>query len=210
MSLNFPASPSVNQTYTSNGRSWIWNGATWVGNTTNLYNSFNYDKFSGDGATVTFTLNYAAPNNSSVIVSVSGVQQIPDGTSYNISSNRITFTNAPPAGTNNIVVLYMTTFGAYNASIINLVNANTVSGTLYPLFSTNVSGNNSIYVSNSFQFLSSNGFFSANTVNANTIVANTITVNAMNIGSQTVNTYIQSYLQQNIQQSTLSPFLFIH
>lgn len=29
MPLTFPSSPSVNQTYTSSGRTWQWNGATW-------------------------------------------------------------------------------------------------------------------------------------------------------------------------------------
>jgi hypothetical protein len=28
--LNFPSSPSVNDTYTANGRTWRWNGTSWV------------------------------------------------------------------------------------------------------------------------------------------------------------------------------------
>jgi len=29
--LNFPSAPSVNDLYTANGRTWIWDGATWLG-----------------------------------------------------------------------------------------------------------------------------------------------------------------------------------
>ena len=29
MPLTFPSSPSVNDTYTSSGRTWQWNGTTW-------------------------------------------------------------------------------------------------------------------------------------------------------------------------------------
>jgi len=36
MALNFPASPSVNQVYTLNNHSWIWNGVTWVSYNVNL------------------------------------------------------------------------------------------------------------------------------------------------------------------------------
>ena len=27
--LDFPASPTLNQVYTANGKSWIWNGNSW-------------------------------------------------------------------------------------------------------------------------------------------------------------------------------------
>lgn len=31
--LNFPSSPATNDTYTANGRSWVYNGTSWVSNT---------------------------------------------------------------------------------------------------------------------------------------------------------------------------------
>ena len=34
MALSFPASPTVNQTYTSGSKTWIWNGTTWKASTT--------------------------------------------------------------------------------------------------------------------------------------------------------------------------------
>lgn len=33
MALAFPANPTLNQSYTSNGKSWIWNSTSWVSST---------------------------------------------------------------------------------------------------------------------------------------------------------------------------------
>lgn len=33
MALNFPSSPTVGQTYTSSGKTWKWDGVSWVANT---------------------------------------------------------------------------------------------------------------------------------------------------------------------------------
>jgi hypothetical protein len=30
MAIDFPSSPTLNQTYTFNGRTWKWNGTAWV------------------------------------------------------------------------------------------------------------------------------------------------------------------------------------
>lgn len=30
MAMNFPDSPTLNQTFTFAGRTWVWNGSTWV------------------------------------------------------------------------------------------------------------------------------------------------------------------------------------
>lgn len=32
MALNFPSSPSVNQIYSDSGKSWKWNGTSWISN----------------------------------------------------------------------------------------------------------------------------------------------------------------------------------
>lgn len=31
--INFPTSPTVNDVYTVNNRSWVWDGTSWVANT---------------------------------------------------------------------------------------------------------------------------------------------------------------------------------
>jgi len=67
--------------------------------------AFPFDQFSGDGSTTAFTLTYAPASTSSIIVAVSGVVQNPN--TYSVISTTLTFTGAPPSGTNNISVLYL-------------------------------------------------------------------------------------------------------
>ena len=62
------------------------------------------DTFSGDDSTVAFTLSQTSATND-VEVFVGNVQQEPT-IAYSISGSTLTFTEAPPAGTNNIYVLH--------------------------------------------------------------------------------------------------------
>ena len=63
------------------------------------------DFFSGNGSTTAFTLSRAVASVNDVEVIVENVIQNP-GSAYTISGNTITFTSAPPSGTNNIWVEY--------------------------------------------------------------------------------------------------------
>ena len=67
--------------------------------------TFRSEFFSGDGVTTTFSLAYGTGNESSVIVSISGVKQKTD--SYALINGQIVFTEAPPSGTSNIELTYM-------------------------------------------------------------------------------------------------------
>jgi len=67
--------------------------------------SFPFDQFSGNGSTTAFTLTYAPASTSSIIVAVSGVVQNPN--TYSCIGTTLTFSGAPPSGTNNISVLYL-------------------------------------------------------------------------------------------------------
>jgi hypothetical protein len=67
--------------------------------------SFPFDQFSGNGSTTAFTLTYAPASTSSIIVAISGVVQNPN--TYSCISTTLTFSGAPPSGTNNISVLYL-------------------------------------------------------------------------------------------------------
>jgi hypothetical protein len=67
--------------------------------------AFPFDQFSGNGSTTAFTLSYAPAGATSIIVSISGVVQNPN--TYSVSGTTLTFTLAPPTGTNNIAVLYL-------------------------------------------------------------------------------------------------------
>jgi hypothetical protein len=67
--------------------------------------SFLVNTFSGNGSTTQFSLTVAPANAASVIVAVSGVLQ--DPSTYGVVGNLITFTQAPPSGTNNISVRFL-------------------------------------------------------------------------------------------------------
>lgn len=79
---------------------------SYIGNT-NTTQAFTpaVDFFSGNASTTAFTLSRPVASVAQVEVYVSNVPQTP-GTAYTVSSNTITFTSAPPSGTNNIYVYY--------------------------------------------------------------------------------------------------------
>ena len=70
-----------------------------------LYTSYVTDRFSGNGSTLAYTLSIAPANSASLLVAIFGVLQ--DPSAYGVVGNIITFTSAPPAGTNNISVRYL-------------------------------------------------------------------------------------------------------
>lgn len=67
--------------------------------------------FSGDGADTTFTLSAAPAALSLLWVSVAGVDQRPT-TDYTLSGTTLTFTTAPPLGTDNIAVRWISQVAA--------------------------------------------------------------------------------------------------
>ncbi len=84
------------------------------------FGTANADTFSGDGATTVFALsaNPGALNN--LDVSISGVTQTPENDYTWVSGTNITFTSAPPAGTDNILVRYMQALPQGYADDINV------------------------------------------------------------------------------------------
>ena len=67
--------------------------------------AFPFDQFSGNGTTTAFTMSYAPASTTSMVVSISGVVQNPN--TYSVSGLTLTFSGAPPTGTNNIGVLFL-------------------------------------------------------------------------------------------------------
>ena len=67
--------------------------------------AFPFDQFSGNGTTTAFTLTYAPASTTSIVVAISGVLQNPN--LYSVVGTTLTFSPAPPTGTNNISVLYL-------------------------------------------------------------------------------------------------------
>ena len=67
--------------------------------------TFAIDTFNGDNSTVNFTLREAPVTTASILVFVGGIRQHTD--TYSLSSTTLTFSEAPPTGTNNIQVLFL-------------------------------------------------------------------------------------------------------
>ena len=63
------------------------------------------DYFSGNGSTTAFTLSRPVASVAAVQAVISNVPQNP-GSAFTVSGSTITFTSAPPSGTNNIYVYY--------------------------------------------------------------------------------------------------------
>ena len=78
----------------------------YIGNTVNNQSYVPaIDYFSGNGSTVAFTLSRPVASVAQVQAVIENVPQNP-GDAYTVSGNTITFTSAPPSGTNNIYVYY--------------------------------------------------------------------------------------------------------
>ena len=73
--------------------------------TTNQFQSLQGKRFSGDASTTAFTLDVAPSSVFDIEVFVENVRQDPNS-AYNISGTTLTFTGAPPSGTNNIYVVH--------------------------------------------------------------------------------------------------------
>ena len=73
--------------------------------TQNQFQSLQGKRFSGDGSTTAFTLDIAPSSVFDIEVFVENVRQDPNS-AYTLSGTTLTFTGAPPSGTNNIYVVH--------------------------------------------------------------------------------------------------------
>jgi len=97
------------------------------------------DTFTGDASAVAFTLTQASTTNS-VFVRIHGVMQR-NGTDFNVDGTTITFTTAPPAASNNVVVQFFT-IGSVQAVADNAITlAKLAGGTDGNIISFDASGN---------------------------------------------------------------------
>jgi hypothetical protein len=81
----------------------VYNGTNWIPSPT--ISSLVGQTFSGTGAQIAFTLANPTGNAINLEVFISGVRQVPT-TNYTVSGTTLTFTVAPPSGTDNIFVRY--------------------------------------------------------------------------------------------------------
>ena len=73
--------------------------------TRNTFQSLQGKRFSGDGSTTDFTLDVAPSSTLDIEVFVGNVRQDPNS-AYTLSGTTLSFTGAPPSGTNNIYVVH--------------------------------------------------------------------------------------------------------
>ena len=92
------------------------------------YTSTTKDSFSGDGSTTAFTMSKSA-NVNAVRVVVENVIQDPT-VAYTCSGTTLTFTSAPPSGTNNIYVVHLGPPAATVAPPTTINNATTYTADL--------------------------------------------------------------------------------
>ena len=69
------------------------------------FSSTKKDRFSGDNSTTGFTLSKIAGTGTDIQVFVDNIRQEPT-TAYSVSGTTLTFTEAPPTGTNNVYVIH--------------------------------------------------------------------------------------------------------
>ena len=69
------------------------------------FSSTKKDSFSGDNSTTGFTMSKVAGTGTDIQVFVDNIRQEPT-TAYSVSGTTLTFTEAPPTGTNNVYVIH--------------------------------------------------------------------------------------------------------
>ena len=83
--------------------------------TRNTFQSLQGKRFNGDGSTTAFTLDVAPSSTLDIEVFVGNVRQDPNS-AYTLSGTTLSFTGAPPSGTNNIYVVHQAkSVGTINA-----------------------------------------------------------------------------------------------
>jgi hypothetical protein len=102
-----------------------YSGSQWVAGTVG---TIAVQRYSGDGSTVAFTLATAPASENNTQVYVSGVYQQKD--TYGVSGVTVTFSAAPPIGTNNIEIVN-SSMGPATADTLSqiLANGNSTGGT---------------------------------------------------------------------------------
>lgn len=90
---------------------------------TPLASTFKVQNFSGDGTTVAFVLTYEPPNENNTQIYINGAYQ--QKNTYSLAASTITFSSAPPLGTDNIEVMTIATlsFGYIDSSLVNYIPA---------------------------------------------------------------------------------------
>ena len=110
--------------------------------TRNQFQSLQGKRFNGDGSTTDFTLDVAPSSTLDIEVFVGNVRQDPNS-AYTLSGTTLSFTGAPPSGTNNIYVVHQAkSVGTINpgANSVGVTELNLSDGSNGQVLQTNGSG----------------------------------------------------------------------
>ena len=96
--------------------------------TNNTFQSLQGKRFNGDGSETEFTLDIAPSSVLDIEVFIENVRQDPNS-AYTLSGTTMTFTSAPPSGTNNIYVVHQAkAVGTIEVPATYKSDAQTISG----------------------------------------------------------------------------------
>jgi hypothetical protein len=129
---------------TTLGQMRVYDGSAWVPMA--VTSAVQSHTFSGTGAQTAFTLTSASGPAVNLEVFISGVRQVPT-TNYTVSGTTLTFTVAPPAGTDNIFVRYAQLLQEVSTAAFTLQEVTPTAGqTVITATSPYVPGSNNLAV----------------------------------------------------------------
>jgi len=168
MAIDFPDSPTSNQIYTSGGRSWIWNGSSWVAYTTTITsdliaNGTVTSAMIANGTIVAADIaDYTISNTKLVNTSITSAQ-IANATITNANLANTTVTVGSTAislGGSNTAIAGLTSITSANA---NVSTALTTKGVIEPITVSATAATGTINI----DFLSNPGVYYTTNASAN-------------------------------------------
>ena len=185
MAISFPSSPSLNQVYSANTKSWIWTGTAWkaISSGSSISTTKRANTIASGGQTL-FTAPTYTQGANQISVFINGVRQYV--TDYAETSNSsITLTNGTTSGDNVLIEVNGYVSSSVSVNTPSIIDDNVSNVKLYPLLSQTNSG--SLTTVNT---ASADLTFNPST---NILTAPTLTANNINIGSTNVMDYIITY-----------------
>ena len=140
--LNFPTSPTINQTYSFGGKTWVWNGQGWQLSASGAINNIPIGNITpASGAFTTLSANTFAANSITVLGNITGANLNATG-NLSIAGN----VNSPLNVRANVTATNFTTAGTLTAGIVS--STGNVIGTYIignGAFLTGIAGGNNSY-----------------------------------------------------------------
>lgn len=134
MAIDFPNSPTSNQIYTSGGRSWIWNGSSWVAYTTTITadliaNGSITSAMIANGTIATADIAANAITSSLIAANAVTATQITDSTITNakLANTSVTIgSTAISLGGSNTTIAGLTSITSANANVSTALTSKAV------------------------------------------------------------------------------------